>query len=216
MTAPFDGPDRIAPDLRVGEIRALRTFRLGSDGSLLPIAYGGTPWSDEANTASCGRGSHTPAAPECTCGFYAYGTRRSASRSQPAYAGQVLAVIACWGRVVPGTLGLRAQHARIEALWVSPRVPAEQAAMVRRRYPSVAFYASRRGMLRRHRLTHLDCYRRPPLVQGSFNNWDWLRDGAASLGGCLVYILLMVAVSYLWSFLWNGVEYLFRLLWHAL
>jgi hypothetical protein len=28
MLAPFDGPDRVAGDPRVGEIRALRTFRL--------------------------------------------------------------------------------------------------------------------------------------------------------------------------------------------
>ena len=190
--APFDGPDRIAPDLLVGEIRALRTFRLGPDGSLLPVAHGSTPWSDGANSACCGRGSHTPAAPGCSCGFYAYGTRRATSRSHHAHSRRVLAVIACWGRVVPGTLGLRAQHARIEALWVSRRVPAGQAAMVRRRYPSAAFYASRRSMLQRHRLTHLDCYRRPPLVQVSHYEWNWLREGAGTLGGCLLYILLLL------------------------
>ena len=37
MSEPFDGPGQVASDLRVGEIRALRTFRLFPDGSLLPV-----------------------------------------------------------------------------------------------------------------------------------------------------------------------------------
>ena len=72
------------------------------------------------------------------CGFYAYGTLPAASRH--AQARRVLAVVACWGRVIPGTLGLRAQHARIEAIWVSSRakrryVALSQTLPVRRALP---------------------------------------------------------------------------------
>lgn len=160
MPAPFDGPDRVASGLRVGEIRALRTFRLSCDGSLLPVAHGSVPWSDGPNTARCARSDHTPAAPGCSCGFYAYGTLPAASRHVQAR--RVLAVVACWGRVIPGTLGLRAQHARIEALWVSPRAKSRYVALVRKRYPSVALYRSRQKMIRQHQPTHLDSYVRRP------------------------------------------------------
>ena len=51
MATPFDGPDLVVPDLRVGEIRALRTFQLGSDGSLKPVAYTDVSWVDGANAA---------------------------------------------------------------------------------------------------------------------------------------------------------------------
>ncbi len=147
MSAPFDGPDRAASDLRVGEIRALRTFRLSQGGSLLPVSHNNVPWSDGPNTARCKHLCHTPAAPGCSCGFYAYGTLPATSRH--AEARRVLAVVACWGRVVPGTLGLRAQHARIEALWVSPWAKRRPVAHVRSNYPSVALYRSRRKMIRR-------------------------------------------------------------------
>jgi len=107
------------------------------------------------NTAQCASG-HTPAAPGCRCGFYAYGTRRAAR--QYAEARRVLAVVACWGRVVPGTRGLRAQYARIEAIWLSARVSPHLARQLRERYPSVTVYRSKRVMLRRHPPTRLDSY----------------------------------------------------------
>jgi hypothetical protein len=211
MLAPFDGPDRIAGDLRVGEIRALRTFRLPRDGSgaLLPVAHATVAWTDGPNTARCDRGGHAPAAPGCSCGFYAYGSRRAARQHDEAR--RVLAVVACWGRVVPGTLGLRAQHARIEAIWVSRRVPLERVLLVQRRYPSVAFYGSRRAMLRQHRLTRLDSYERLPLLGGRRAR-RWLRVRGEGISGCLIYAILGIGIS----LLGNGVWLLIRLLWHAI
>lgn len=158
MAAPFDGPDlRTVPDLRVGEIRALRTFRLGPDGTLLPVAFSQVAWTDGPNTAKCNRTEHAPAAPGCTCGFYAYGSL--GSHGYPGLTAQLLAVVACWGRVVPGTLGLRAQHARIEAVWLAPvLIFSGTKARVRHRYPSVVIYRSREAMLRHHPLTQLDSY----------------------------------------------------------
>jgi hypothetical protein len=51
-TGQFDGDDLTVPGLRVGEIRALRTFRLTRPGCLRPVVYQvGRPWEDGANTA---------------------------------------------------------------------------------------------------------------------------------------------------------------------
>jgi len=161
-TGQFDGGDLAVPDLQVGEIWAVRTFRLSGSGCLRPVTYqAGGPWSDGANTAHCLGHSHTPAAPGCRCGFYAYGTYRAARGH--AEARRVLAVVTCWGRVVPGTRGLRAQHARIEAIWLSSRVSPRLARRLRQRYPSATFYRSRRLMLRRHPPTRLESYDPPGL-----------------------------------------------------
>lgn len=212
MTATsFDGPDRLVPDLRVGEIRALRTFQLSSDGSLRPVAYTDVAWVDGANGANCDLRDHTPAAPGCGCGFWAYGTRGGASQHRAAK--QLLAVVACWGRVVPGTLGLRAQYARIEAIWVSGRIPRGRIALMRKRYPSAVVYGSKRAMLRRHRLSRLDSYRRLPYLEtrlASVRFSFWRQDGPLStrkgsilttiiLLLCWGLLLVMIPVVVVWS-----------------
>jgi hypothetical protein len=212
MTATsFDGPDRVVPDLRVGEIRALRTFQLASDGSLRPVAYTDVAWVDGANAANCDLCDHTPAAPGCGCGFWAYGTRGGASQHRAAK--HLLAVVACWGRVVPGTLGLRAQYARIEAIWVSGRIPRGRIALLRKRYPSAVVYGSKRAMLRRHRLSRLDSYRRLPYLEtrlASLRFSFWRPDGPLStrqgsilttiiLLLCWGLLLVMIPVVLVWS-----------------
>ena len=196
MTATsFDGPDRVVPDLRVGEIRALRTFQLSSDGSLRPVAYTDVAWVEGANAANCDLCDHTPAAPGCGCGFWAYGSRGGASQHRAAK--HLLAVVACWGRVVPGTLGVRAQYARIEAIWVSGRIPRGRVALLRKRYPSAVVYGSKRAMLRRHRLSRLDSYRRMPYLEtrlASLRFSFWRQDGPLSTrkGSILTTIILLL------------------------
>jgi hypothetical protein len=196
MTAtPFDGPDRVVPDLRVGEIRALRTFQLSSDGSLRPVAYTDVAWVDGANAARCDLCDHTPAAPGCGCGFWAYGTRGGAAQHRAAK--HLLAVVSCWGRVVPGTLGLRAQYARIEAIWVSGRMPRGRIALLRKRYPSAVVYGSKRAMLRKHRLSRLDSYRRLPYLEtrlASLRFSFWRQDGPLSTrkGSILTTLILLL------------------------
>ena len=212
MTATsFDGPDRMVPDLRAGEIRALRTFQLSSDGSLRPVAYTDVAWVDGANAANCDLCDHTPAAPGCGCGFWAYGSRGGASQHHAAK--HLLAVVACWGRVVPGTLGLRAQYARIEAIWVSGRIPRGRIALLRKRYPSAVVYGSKRAMLRRHRLSRLDSYRRLPYLEtrlASLRFSFWRQDGPLSsrkgsilttiiLLLCWGLLLVMIPVVLVWS-----------------
>lgn len=148
----------------VGEIRALRTFRIGPGGALYPL-FSNHPWTDGENTARCmavGRSGSSPhAAPEpgCTCGFYAYASEGSAGEYPNAR--HVLAVVACWGRVIAGTRGIRAEHARVEAIWMSSTVPPDLANQVRTRYPATSVYADRASMLAEHPPTDLDCYEEP-------------------------------------------------------
>lgn len=156
-------------DPQVGEIRALRTFRIGPGGILYPL-FGDRAWTPGTNTSFCrvqqgadsdeaGRARHIPPDPECSCGFYAYADDGSAAEYP--HSQHVLAVIAGWGRVVAGTRGIRAQYARIEALWMSSRVPPDLQAGVAAQYPDVVVYATKQGMFREQPPTLLDCYEIP-------------------------------------------------------
>jgi hypothetical protein len=139
---------------QVGEIRALRTFRIGPGGGLYPL-FSDTPWSDESNTARCEL-RHDAPGPDCSCGYYGYASE--AATAEYAQSRHVLAVVAVWGKVIAGTRGLRAQHAHIEALWMSESVPDALAAEVATRYPSTSIYSDRSAMLTEHAPTVLDCY----------------------------------------------------------
>jgi hypothetical protein len=168
---------------QVGEIRALRTFRIGPDGGLYPL-FSSERWHDGSNTARCLRKDmppHRSPDPDCTCGFYAFCAEHSVSdhpRSR-----HVLAVVACWGRVIAGTRGLRAEHCRIEALWLSAAVPADLAARVIRNHPSVAVHRDRARMIADHPPTELDCYERPGRGRGRpvGRLWWWAAVAAAAL-----------------------------------
>jgi hypothetical protein len=152
----------------VGEIRALRTFRVDVTGALLPVSLP-TPWHDGDNEAICSLDSagrddagndqhvHRAPDPDCACGLYAYGSERAAAR-QPDMR-YVQAVVACSGRVIAGEYGIRAERARIEGLWFNHSVPSGLASDVRRRYPSVRLFRDRQAMLAELPLTALDCYR---------------------------------------------------------
>ncbi len=154
-------------ELRVGEIRALRTFRVARDGQLYPL-FGPTPWVSGINTATC-RSPHQDhdhsdvPTPDCTCGFHAYGSV-SAAAEEPR-SEHVLAVVACWGPVIAGTRGIRAAHARIEALWLSSAVPAPLVGEVAALYRDASIYRDRAVMLEEHPPTALDCY--DPAVEGA-------------------------------------------------
>jgi hypothetical protein len=152
---------RLAEPL-VGEVIGLRTFRIDDAGRLLPL-YSTLSWYDGPNTAACapptgerGQDDHAVPAPDCECGFYAYGSLDAARvQRQSRY---VLAVVSCWGGVVAGTLGFRAQHARVDALWLHPNVPRWVRQRVAARYPSARIYTDTAVMLGEHPLTRLGCY----------------------------------------------------------
>jgi hypothetical protein len=151
---------------QVGQITALRTFRIGPDGALYPL-FSNEPWRDGSNTARCLRNDcppHRSPAPDCTCGFYAYGAEQTASEYP--HSRHVLGVVACWGRIIAGTRGLRAEHCRIQALWLSAAVPAALVERVIRNHPSVAVHRDRSRMVADHPSTELDCYERPAWGRG--------------------------------------------------
>lgn len=154
----------------VGEVIALRTFRVDESGLLLPL-YSDRSWYDGPNCATCApptgereRRDHQVASPHCDCGFYAFGSADAASRYRNSR--YVQAVVACWGSVVGGTLGIRAERARIEAIWLSPSAPTWVVKRVGLTYPSARIYVDRDQMLAEHPLSKLPCYapQRPPSV----------------------------------------------------
>jgi hypothetical protein len=174
---------------QVGEIRAVRTFRVGPGGRLHPL-FSSAPWLDGINDARCRANpiaeheSHRPPEPECTCGFYAYGNEEFAS--EYLHSRHVLAVISCWGRVIAGTRGLRSQNCRIEALWLSDSVPTDLVAEVVERYPSVKLYGDKHEMLRDFPPTSLDCYEAPTgAPPPRMNRWQRLGLAAALICSAL-------------------------------
>lgn len=149
----------------VGEIAGLRTFRVDDSGLLLPL-YSNGAWYDGTNTAACSpptgdhrRAVHPIPSDDCECGFYAYGSTEAAGQNR--HMRYVQAVVSCWGGVVAGTQGVRAEHARIDAIWLHPEAPKSVRSRVARRYPSARMYAGADAMLGEHPLTELSCYDAP-------------------------------------------------------
>jgi hypothetical protein len=147
----------------VGDVVGLRTFRIDESGLLLPLHSDGV-WYDGANTAVCAPPTgHHPGGPHpvpdenCECGFYAYGSAAAAAQNRNCR--YVQAVVSCWGGVVAGTKGFRAQYARVDAIWISARAPLWLRRRVASRYPSARIYADAAAMLAEHPLSSLDCYR---------------------------------------------------------
>jgi hypothetical protein len=203
----------------VGEIAAVRTFRIGRGGTLCPL-FSDEAWEDGANEARCRNvppgavALHPAPDPGCTCGFYAYGSEAAVEYRHERH---VLAVVSFWGRVIAGTRGLRAEHGRVEALWLSETVPAELAARVARRYPSVALYRDRAAMLAEHPPTPLDCYEPMPAARRPWSGrwWsaaalslavastlpaDWLGGVAVAqwTDGVAFFLLMIAAVALGW------------------
>jgi hypothetical protein len=148
----------------VGEIVGVRAFRVDDSGLLLPLQSEDC-WYDGVNAAVCApptgdRRRHSDPVPadHCECGFYAYGSVTAAGRCRGAR--YVQAVISCWGGVVAGTQGVRAQYARIDAIWLHPAAPTWLRRLVAARYPSVRIYADVDAMFAEHPLTELPCYQR--------------------------------------------------------
>jgi hypothetical protein len=172
---------------QVGEIRAVRTFRVGEGGLLYPL-FSSVPWHPGENVAHCrlpvqaGGVSHAVPDPDCSCGFYAYATADAAAEYP--HARHVLAVVACWGHVIAGTRGLRTEHARVEAIWMSPAVPRELVAQVTRRYADTTIYADRDQMLTQHPPTPLDCYQPTPTTS-RFGGRFGVRPAAVTIGAVL-------------------------------
>lgn len=185
----------------VGDVRMVRTFRVGADGGLYPV-NSATAWAEGWNTASCLRNArhHAPEA-QCRCGFYAYSDPAYVREQPPARS--VLAVVAAHGTMETGTRGARVEHARIEALWFGQRVNTASADAVRRRYPSVAIYRDRREMDAAHPLTQLEYFRPPRVAEAArerLRRGMWTFLAAVTAIGCIptAWVLSTVPGAVVW------------------
>ena len=128
-----------APDL-AAPIVAFRSWRLAN--GLLMSPFIPCRWEGRVMHAACFDanrtltrgvgwldGPHDSPHPECQCGIYAYHT--PGPRSWFGEAWWCEGVVAAWGRVVVHGDGLRAQHARLEALAVPDDLERAGAAQVR-------------------------------------------------------------------------------------
>jgi len=76
----------------VGDVRMVRTFRVGDGGGLSPV-NSANAWPDGWNAATCLRNpEHRPPEAQCRCGFYAYSDAAYVREQPPAR--QVLAMVA--------------------------------------------------------------------------------------------------------------------------
>jgi hypothetical protein len=194
---PFSGTEPL-----VGEIVGLRTFRVDESGLLLPL-YSSLSWYDGPNTATCApptgerrRHAHPVPSPGCECGLYAYGTEDAAGRNR--HARYVQAVVSCWGNVIAGTRGVRAEHARIDAIWLNPNLASWMHKRVAARYPSARVYTDRQVMLAEHPLSVLDCYQ-PGAPRRIATRLAVLSAGAALLALGSVPATLLRQAALLWD-----------------
>lgn len=165
----------------VGEVRLVRSFRVGRDGGLYAV-HGPQRWADGWNRATCRKGRrHDVPAEGCSCGFYGY-AHPAFTRREPT-SRQVLAVVATHGAMEVGTRGARVGQARVVGIWLGRRVSDALAELVRREYPSVLIYRDQAAMLTDLPLTRLDAFHPPRLGA----RWRWF--------GYLALALLIVAAA---------------------
>jgi hypothetical protein len=172
--------------LGVGDVRMVRTFRIGRDGQLYPV-NSATAWSDGWNTATCNRGHrHRPPDAQCRCGFYLYCNPAYVLAQPPSR--QVIAVVAVNGTMEAGTRGARVERARIEAIWLGRRVSDALAIAVSARYRSVALYRDRSAMDAEHPLTQIEYFRPARVGEQARRHLRvvmWTLLAAAAVLGCV-------------------------------
>lgn len=155
-----------APEPLVGEVTALRAFRLTDDGLLLPLTEmgGSEPWPTVTASAECHQQQpHLAPDPACTCGFYAYGHPHWVEHQYVyGWSMLVLAAVQCSGRLIAGTKGVRAERMQIVGCFVSRTAPSEVVALLRANCPDVRFYRTRSELLASHPVTALSTYAQPP------------------------------------------------------
>lgn len=170
----------------VGDVRMVRTFRVGADGGLYPVNTAAV-WTGGWNTATCGRGkTHTPPDPDCRCGFYVFSHPAYALSQAPAH--QVMAIVAVHGQMEAGSRGARVQKAKIEAVWLGPRVSEELTAKVRRRYPSVRVLRDREAMFTGFPLTPVEGFKPPRVSEAGRHRIRvalWIFSATVALVGVL-------------------------------
>jgi hypothetical protein len=118
-------------------------------------------WADGSVEATCARGrDHVAPDEDCRCGVYAFGSVADITR-QYGQGQRILAVVACHGKIIAGTKGLRAQRAHIVALWLSPRLSPTLRAKVVAHYPRLPLFSNTTAMLAEFPVTRLETYDPP-------------------------------------------------------
>jgi hypothetical protein len=106
-------------EFAVGSVFGVRTWSWNGTTAHLLQGHTGFGWPNGVAQAECGsywpfRGADDACsgiAPDCSCGFYAFWSPVDSEHELTT--GQVVGVIEAWGKVVMGTLGFRAEKARI-------------------------------------------------------------------------------------------------------
>jgi hypothetical protein len=115
----------VAPDL-IEPVVGFRKWRL--EGGQLRSPYVAITWREREAHAACHRTSltglmfgqswleeaHESPHPDCKCGIYAY--HEPNARPPMSYLRSVWGIVTLWGRIEVHREGMRAQHARVEAL----------------------------------------------------------------------------------------------------
>jgi hypothetical protein len=130
--APGAAPDLIQP------VVGFRQWRI-KNGKLYALFWD-VPWPNRLAQASCRAGGsatdanpHKAPYPDCSCGIYAYYRVGSHLLSTAGTSAPVTGIVTLWGRLEAHVDGMRAEHARIEALALR-----EPTAWERRRIGGVA------------------------------------------------------------------------------
>lgn len=127
-------------DLRVGETYALRQFQLKPNG-FLASRHQPEVWTTGENlfTCMCFDGPHAVPTVDGRCGFYAY---TEAAKNAPAQESEIVhAVVACYGTLVEGEYGVRAEKARIVAVHLPENADARALDRLNSLYPAVTCFS---------------------------------------------------------------------------
>lgn len=107
------------PAVFPGEVHGLRSWTWEPEELLLSGPYSADAWrpGGEATTAACSHGEpHDPPAPGCGCGLYGIHPHRAGAWLDGDDGGEVLGIVAGWGRVEVHADGFRAERGRPVAL----------------------------------------------------------------------------------------------------
>lgn len=130
-------------EMAMGEIYGLRMFGWDEYGRLRARNIDSAPpWRPGVNIAQCigglrqfSRDKHDVPNDQCTCGFYAYTDPAVVRFDRITYPDHIIGAVKCYGRVLIGTKGFRAEKAEIVML----RTPRNKsiADKITRAYPQI-------------------------------------------------------------------------------
>lgn len=130
----------------LGEIYAAREFRITRAGELTSLHFP-TAWKQGEHQAVCHRSGvqddpHAVPSEDCRCGFYSYTAADPAPDTTA-----IMGVVACYGTVLEGELGVRAEKTRIVALYFGEAVPWRAHDRARLRYGDIEIFDDYMAML---------------------------------------------------------------------